>query len=135
MDKFSAQKRSDIMSKVTSKNTKPELLVRRFLHSLGFRYKLHRKDLPGNPDIVLPKHRLAVFVHGCFWHRHPGCSKATTPSTNQEYWNKKFQDNIERDTKTIRELRELNWIPLVIWECETRDLDRVWNKIKPCLKA
>ena len=123
------------MSKVTGKNTKPELLVRRFLHSLGFRYRLHRKDLPGKPDIILPKHQLAVFVHGCFLHRHPGCSKATTPSTNREYWNKKFQDNIERDARAIGELRELNWNPLVIWECETRDLDRVWRKIEPFLKA
>jgi len=122
------------MSLVAQKNTKPEMIVRKFLHSLGFRYRLHRKDLPGKPDIVLPKYKLAIFVHGCFWHRHPGCKKSTIPSTNREYWLKKFRDNIERDKKVQKELKELNWLPLVIWECETFDSDAIIEKIDDILK-
>lgn len=114
--------RSSIMKRVGRENTKPELKVRAKLHVLGLRFRLHRRDLPGTPDIVLTKHRTVIFVHGCFWHRHLGCRYATTPKTRQEYWIPKFEANITRDVRKEAQLRELGWRVLVIWECETRDL-------------
>ncbi|EMA2620569.1 TPA: DNA mismatch endonuclease Vsr [Pseudomonas aeruginosa] len=110
------------MKRVGRENTKPELKVRAKLHVLGLRFRLHRRDLPGTPDIVLTKHRTVIFVHGCFWHRHLGCRYATTPKTRQEYWIPKFEANITRDVRKEAQLRELGWRVLVIWECETRDL-------------
>lgn len=112
--------RSDIMRAVKRAHTKPEIIVRQLLHSLGLRFRLHRRDLPGSPDIVLPRFRTVVFVHGCFWHRHPGCCFASTPKSRQEYWLPKFKANVERDAKKEAQLRELGWRVLVIWECETR---------------
>jgi len=109
------------MSRIRSKNTKPEILVRSLLHSMGYRFRLHRKDLPGKPDIVLPKYKTAIFVHGCFWHRHVGCKGATTPKTRTEFWQKKFVGNVERDKKCQNELKELRWHILVIWECEIKN--------------
>lgn len=117
-DSVSPQKRSETMSRVKSKNTKPELRVRSALHAMGYRFRLHRKDLPGNPDIVLPKHRMAVFVHGCFWHQHPGCRKATIPQNNREYWEKKLGRNVQRDERARRALAEQGWRGLTLWECE-----------------
>lgn len=114
--------RSEIMRAVRQKNTGPEQIVRKVLFGLGLRFRLHRKDLPGTPDIVLPKYRTAIFVHGCFWHRHPGCRLATTPKTRQDYWLPKFEANVERDTRKLRELEARGWRSLVIWECETRDV-------------
>lgn len=105
------------MSAIRGKNTKPEILVRKYLHSSGYRFRLHRKDLPGKPDIVLPKYRMVIMVHGCFWHRHPGCAYTTTPSTRPEFWLDKFQKNIERDTAQIESLIALGWKVLVVWEC------------------
>jgi DNA mismatch endonuclease (patch repair protein) len=113
--------RSRIMSAVRQKNTGPETIVRRVLHGLGLRFRLHRNDLPGTPDIVLPKHRTVVFVHGCFWHRHGGCSKTTTPKTRLEFWLEKFDRNVDRDLRKERALVEEGWKVLVVWECETRD--------------
>ncbi|EMP3662894.1 DNA mismatch endonuclease Vsr [Pseudomonas aeruginosa] len=110
------------MKRVGRENTKPELKVRAKLHFLGLRFRLHRRDLPGTPDIVLTKHRTVIFVHGCFWHRHPGCRYATTPKTRQEYWIPKFEANTSRDVRKEAQLRELGWRVLVVWECETRDL-------------
>lgn len=110
--------RSDIMRAVKRAHTGPEVVVRRALHALGLRFRLHRRDLPGSPDIVLPRFRTVVFVHGCFWHRHPGCRYASTPKTRQEYWLPKFKANVERDAKKEAQLRELGWRVLVIWECE-----------------
>ena len=118
MDRVSKEKRSDIMSRVRSKNTKPEEMVRKYLFSHGFRYRKNDGRYPGHPDIVLPKYKTVVFVHGCFWHRHPGCSRATTPSTNQEYWLKKFERNIERDRKERQQLEDMGWHVIVVWECE-----------------
>lgn len=112
--------RSKIMQSVSSKNTKPELLVRSLLHHMGLRFRLHRKSLPGSPDIVLPKYRTVVFVHGCFWHRHPGCRYASIPRTRQEFWLPKFDANVQRDAKKEAQLQELGWRVLVVWECETR---------------
>ena len=114
--------RSALMARVRQKGTEPELSVRRCLHRLGYRFRLHRKDLPGTPDIVLPKHRKVIFVHGCFWHRHPGCTKTTTPKTRTEFWKNKFRSNMRRDRLNLRYLRESGWEPYVVWECETSDI-------------
>lgn len=118
-ESISAAKRSWIMSRVGAKNTPAEMRVRRIAHSLGLRFRLHRADLPGKPDIVFPRHRIAVFVHGCFWHRHHGCKRARMPQTNQAYWRQKFRRNTERDRRVIAELASIGWRALVIWECET----------------
>ncbi len=106
------------MSRVRSRHTKPELIIRSLLHRAGFRFRIRNKALPGSPDIVLPKYKTAVFVHGCYWHRHEGCPKATMPKSNQEFWRKKFDGNVARDRKVQRELEQLQWRVLVLWECE-----------------
>lgn len=115
--------RSALMSRVKAKDTKPELRVRRSAHGLGYRYRLHRRDLPGSPDLVFPGRRKALFVHGCFWHRHQGCRKTTMPKTRAKFWQRKFDDNVRRDERVIAALRELGWDVLVVWECETLDED------------
>ena len=107
-----------LMSRVRAKDTKPEMVVRSFLHRNGFRFRLHVKTLPGTPDIVLPKYKTVIDIRGCFWHRHPGCKKTTTPSTHVDFWQKKFTDNIARDQRIEAELRRLGWHIIVIWECE-----------------
>lgn len=109
--------RSRMMQSIRGRDTKPELFLRRYLHSLGYRFRLHRKDLPGSPDLVLPRHRLAIFVHGCFWHRHAGCFYTTTPKTRQAFWEEKFLGNVRRDNKAYMELQHLGWRVLVVWEC------------------
>jgi DNA mismatch endonuclease (patch repair protein) len=114
--------RSRMMSGIRGKDTKPELEVRRFLHRLGFRYRLHDKRLPGRPDIVLPKYRTVVFVHGCFWHQHPGCKYATTPDSNADFWHDKLAGNTRRDSRHISELNALGWRSITVWECEAGDL-------------
>ena len=111
--------RSRIMKSVGREGTKPEMVVRRLCHSMGYRFRLHRKDLPGTPDLVFPKLRKVVFVHGCFWHRHPSCPKATTPKTREKFWRDKFEANVLRDARTEEALREIGWKVLVVWECET----------------
>jgi DNA mismatch endonuclease (patch repair protein) len=113
------------MRRVRSTDTTPEKKVRSLLHKLGFRFRLHRNDLPGKPDIVLPKHCAVVFVHGCFWHRHQGCPHATTPASRQEYWLPKFRRTVERDKKNQEELRQKEWKVAVVWECETKDLAKL----------
>lgn len=110
--------RSRMMAGIGPKNTKPELIVRRSLHSRGFRYRLHDRRFPGKPDIVLPKYRTVIFVHGCFWHRHEGCPKATTPATRPDFWKAKFRRNVERDQENREAVRRLGWRPLVVWECQ-----------------
>jgi len=129
MDVFSRNKRSEIMSRVSGKNTKPEITVRSLLHNLGFRFRLHRKDLPGKPDITLPKYKKVIFVHGCFWHGHAGCSRAKRPSTNEEFWREKLDKNIERDEATVKALKEVGWDVLTVWTCEVNDT----NKLKTTL--
>jgi DNA mismatch endonuclease, patch repair protein len=109
------------MARISSKHTKPEIRVRRALHSRGFRFRLHRIDLPGKPDIVLPKWNLAIFVNGCFWHQHPGCTLASKPKTNTEYWGPKLLRNVKRDRRNRAALRRAGWRVAVIWECQTRD--------------
>jgi DNA mismatch endonuclease (patch repair protein) len=117
VDTLTPERRSWNMSRIRSKNTKPEIMVRSILHRLGYRFSLHRK-LPGRPDIVLPKYRAVIFVHGCFWHRHKGCRDASKPGTRPEFWQKKFSDNTSRDKRNCAELRKLGWEVIVIWECE-----------------
>ena len=131
-DSLSRARRSWLMGRVTGKNTKPELLVRRAAHALGFRFRLHRKDLPGRPDLAFPRLQKAIFVHGCFWHRHD-CRKATTPKTNAAFWREKFDQNIERDKKALTELAGRGWETLVIWECETGDLRALRRKLSSFL--
>ncbi|PDS69647.1 very short patch repair endonuclease [Rhizobium phaseoli] len=119
-DKLSPQARSKVMGRVKSKNTGPEVLVRRIVHRLGFRFRLHGKDLPGRPDLVFRRRRKVIFVHGCFWHRHH-CGRATTPRTNVEFWERKFSQNIARDNAALEALDVMGWSTLVIWECQTKD--------------
>lgn len=120
-DVFDKAKRSRIMAQVHSQDTTPERVVRSRLHRMGYRFRLHRKDLPGKPDIVLPKHRALILVHGCFWHQHPGCKAAKRPSSNTEYWSNKLDRNRVRDENNLAQLAYLGWRVLVVWECETRD--------------
>lgn len=108
------------MAGIRGSNTAPEMRVRRLLHRHGFRYRLHQKDLPGKPDVVLPRHRVCIFIHGCFWHRHPGCRYATTPKTRAEFWKQKFDLNVERDLRTRNELLMLGWRVFELWECGIR---------------
>lgn len=117
MDVVDSATRSWMMSNIRSKDTEPEMLVRRFLHLRGFRYRIHDRKLPGRPDIVFSRKRIAIFVHGCFWHQHPDCRFATTPGANQEKWAAKFQANMERDKKNLQQLRQDGWNVIVIWEC------------------
>jgi DNA mismatch endonuclease (patch repair protein) len=114
-------RRSANMRAVRSKNTKPEMIVRRLVHRLGYRFRLHRRDLPGNPDLAFPGRRKVIFVHGCFWHRHNGCKRATLPQSNGAFWGEKLRRNVERDAEQLEALTERGWKPLVIWECQTQD--------------
>lgn len=124
--------RSRMMSGIRGKDTQPELAARRYLHSRGLRYRLNVKELPGKPDLVFPKYSVAVFVHGCFWHRHSGCRYASIPSNNKEFWQAKFESNVQRDKINARKLRALGWRVLVVWECrlDESSLDKLFNNIK-----
>jgi DNA mismatch endonuclease (patch repair protein) len=119
-DVHEPETRSYNMSKIQAKDTKPEMIVRKFLHSNGFRYGLHRKNLPGKPDLVLPKYNSVIFVHGCFWHAHEGCKYFKIPKTRTEWWKEKLYGNKERDEKHIQELKEMDWNVIVVWECELK---------------
>jgi DNA mismatch endonuclease (patch repair protein) len=119
-----------MMAGIKGANTKPERLVRSFLHRHGLRFRLHGKGLPGKPDLVLARHRAAVFVHGCFWHRHPGCKYAYNPKSNPDFWQKKFQENVRRDERKEEELRRAGWRVFIIWECQTRDEDPMMRLIQ-----
>ena len=129
-DIVSPEKRSEMMSGIRAKNTKPDMRVRRALFSRGYRYRLHRRDLPGTPDIVLPGRRVAIFVHGCFWHRHPHCSLASIPSSRSEFWTGKFAANVARDKRNVDDLIAMGWTVVVLWECGLRrkksSEDLVW---------
>lgn len=128
-DIVDSKQRSVLMAGIRSRNTAPELAVRRIAHQMGLRFRLHRKDLPGRPDLVFPKHRLVVFVHGCFWHRHRECKYAYTPKSRIEFWAKKFASNIACDGRQEAALKALGWRVLVIWECETKDELAVEHKL------
>lgn len=117
-DRISPAQRSQNMSRIRGADTEPEQLVRLFLRSVGIRYRLNDKRLPGRPDIVVPRARTAIFVHGCYWHRHEGCQLTTTPKSNSDFWARKFEGNVERDRRKERVLRELGWVVEVVWECE-----------------
>jgi len=119
-DIFDTAKRSQIMSRVRSKDTKIERLIRSELHKLGYRFRLYKKDLPGNPDIVLPKYKTVIFVHGCFWHKHPGCKRATIPKHNVDFWTPKLERNVKRDQVVKQSLVNLGWKVVTIWQCEIK---------------
>jgi DNA mismatch endonuclease (patch repair protein) len=124
--------RSRMMAGIKGKDTEPELAVRRYLHAAGLRFRLHDKQLPGRPDIVLPAFRTVVLVHGCFWHRHEGCPYTTTPSSRPDFWGRKFDQNIRRDADNVRALHAAGWAALTIWECQARDtamLDELFWRI------
>ncbi len=134
-DHISTEHRSWNMSRIKGRDTSPEKRVRSMLHRMGYRFRLQRSDLPGKPDLVLPKYRTAVFVHGCFWHRHPGCKYATTPKSNTHYWHDKFTKNVARDTRNQAELRAKGWRVTVVWECELRDMESLAERLKKVLSA
>lgn len=123
------------MRRVRSRNTMPEKKVRSLLHRLGFRFRLCRKDLPGKPDIVLARHSTLIFVHGCFWHRHPGCPRATTPATHQDYWLPKFKRTVERDQRNQKELRQRGWRVIIVWECEIKNIDRLTERLRSTINT
>lgn len=129
-DSLTPEARSRNMAKIKGKDTGPELLVRRAAHALGLRFRLHRRDLPGTPDLAFPGRRVALFVHGCFWHRHEGCRMAYTPKSRVEFWQTKFNGNVARDVRKQAELDARGWTVVVIWECETRDQDALREIIR-----
>ena len=135
MDVYSTGKRSEVMGRVRSKDTGPELVVRRTAHRLGFRYVLHSKKLPGHPDLVFPKRKKVIFVHGCFWHQHENCARAAPPASREDYWLPKLQANRERDTGNLGRLRELGWSTLTLWECELRDANRLEKQLTRFLRG
>lgn len=128
-DIVDSRTRSRLMAGIRTKDTAPELVVRRIAHRMGLRFRLHRKDLPGRPDLVLPKHGLVVFVHGCFWHNHGGCPFAHVPKSRVEFWTQKFAQNVRRDRRNAEALRRLGWRVAVIWECQTADDDAVRERL------
>lgn len=135
MDKLDPERRSANMARVRSKDTLPEMRVRRVAHRMGLRFRLHRKDLPGRPDLVFPRYRLAVFVHGCFWHRHSGCSRASTPATRIDFWQAKFDANVARDVRQTTLLSEQGWTVLVLWECELKDEGAIERSLRGAIAS
>jgi len=129
MDRLTPKARSALMARVRSKDTSPELFVRRMLHGMGFRFRIHRKDLPGSPDIVFPGRRKIVWVHGCFWHRHKGCKYASVPKSNRRFWNDKFKNNVRRDRSHQLVLKEMGWMPLIVWQCELKEPEKLARKL------
>jgi DNA mismatch endonuclease (patch repair protein) len=127
-DVFTKATRSWIMGRITGRDTLPEMAVRRFLHARGYRFRLHRKDLPGRPDIVLAKYRTAIQVHGCFWHGH-SCKDGRRPASNSSYWNQKLDRNLRRDRRNARKLRQLGWRQIVVWECQVADEARLEKRV------
>ena len=121
MDVVDPATRSRLMAGIKGKNTKPELVVRRFLHAHGYRFRLHRRDLPGKPDILLPRLKACIFVHGCFWHRHANCKYAVLPKTRIDFWTKKLESNVARDLKVMKELTDKGWHVITVWECELKN--------------
>jgi DNA mismatch endonuclease (patch repair protein) len=136
-DIFSKEKRSQIMSAVKNKNTKPEILVRKHLFRAGFRYSIHKRELPGSPDILLPKYKSVIFVHGCFWHGHSNCKKAINANSNKNFWNQKILENRNRDQRVKRKLNSAGWRVITLWECDLRNqksITRTINKLITRLK-
>jgi len=133
-DFLSPLQRSERMSRIRGKNTKPEVIVRRLLHAAGFRFRLHVSGLIGRPDIVLPRYKSIVLVHGCFWHRHAGCSIATTPKSNRSFWRTKFEGNVKRDRRNRAKLRRLGWRVFVIWECQVSSAAKSETTMKKVIR-
>jgi DNA mismatch endonuclease (patch repair protein) len=133
VDHVDRKKRSLIMAAVHSEDTGPEMAVRRILHGLGYRYRLHVRALPGRPDMVFPARRKIVFVHGCFWHRHGDCQYATSPKTRKVFWQSKFADNVERDRRAKRELKRMGWTVLTVWQCELKKRERLTRRLNDFL--
>lgn len=133
-DMFTRKKRSEIMRRIKSTDTVPEKDVRHLLHAWGYRFRLHRKDLPGCPDVILPKYKLAVLVHGCFWHGH-ACQHGRRPRSNTGYWKAKINKNKTRDASNRRRLSRIGWRTLVIWECETRDPDKIARRVRKAIRV
>jgi DNA mismatch endonuclease (patch repair protein) len=133
MDRLTPEHRSRLMSRVRSKDTTPEMIVRRLVHAMGYRYRLYVRKLPGRPDLVFGPRRKIVFVHGCFWHRHPGCRKATTPKTHVDFWEGKFAANVLRDARNVHDLEAAGWEVLTVWECETKDVDMLRRRLRSFL--
>jgi DNA mismatch endonuclease (patch repair protein) len=135
-DRISPEHRSWNMSRIRGKDTRPEMLVRSLLHRMGYRFRLHCSALPGKPDIILPKHRIALFVHGCFWHRH-GCKFSYTPKTRKEFWKRKFKRNVARHEEVTHDLLALGWHVVTVWECEADHADKLRSRLEellqPCL--
>jgi len=132
-DNVSREKRSQVMASVKQKNTSPEITVRKYLHRQGLRFKLHDKALPGKPDMVFPKYKIVVFIHGCFWHGHKKCKLARMPKSNVDFWKNKIDGNKTRDSKHIKKLKRIGWCPIIFWECELsnpKNLINLSNKIK-----
>lgn len=134
MDRISAERRSEVMRSIRSKDTLPERIVRSMTHRMGYRYRLQAKYLPGRPDMVFPSRKKVIFVHGCFWHLHEGCRKATFPKSRKRYWIPKLLLNRERDLRVLRELKNLGWKALIIWQCELSNRSKVSSKIKRFLR-
>ena len=127
MDVVSKDVRSKMMANIRGTNTVPEMKIRKLLHKNGFRYRLHPRELPGRPDIVLPRYHLCILIHGCFWHRHPGCRYATTPSSREDFWRSKFEQNVNRDTRNRHELLQQGWRVFELWECGIRKPEVAMN--------
>ncbi|MCE1182503.1 MAG: very short patch repair endonuclease [Rhodocyclales bacterium] len=135
MDSVTPARRSEIMARVRSRDTKPEMMVRRLVHAMGYRYRLHAKDLPGKPDLVFRSREKVVFIHGCFWHRHAGCALARLPKSRQDFWLPKLDANRQRDANNERALRDAGWDVLTIWECELGDIAQLKTRIRGFLDA
>lgn len=135
VDRLTPDARSRLMASIRGKDTKPEMAVRRLLHAMGYRFRLHRRDLPGTPDIVLPGRRAVIFVHGCFWHRHEGCKLAAVPATRREFWEAKITGNKARDRRAVAQLRRERWRVAVVWECQTRRFTGLDTRLRRFLEA
>lgn len=135
MDTVSPERRSEIMALVKGKNTKPEVAVRKLVHGMGYRFRLHRRDLPGSPDMVFPARRKVIFIHGCFWHRHEGCEFARMPKSREAFWQQKFEANTQRDARNERALRKGGWGVMTVWECQVFDVEGLTKRIRRFLDA
>ncbi len=135
MDSVTPARRSEIMGRVRSRDTKPEMVVRRMIYGMGYRYRLYAKDLPGKPDLVFRSRRKVIFVHGCFWHRHSGCVLARLPKSRKDFWLPKLEANRQRDIKNKKALHKLGWSVLIIWECELAGLETLETRIRGFLDA
>ena len=134
-DVHTKEQRSFNMSRIRNKDTRPEILVRSIVHHMGYRYALHRKDLPGHPDMVLTKHHKIIFVHGCFWHMHKCRYGKVKPATNAKFWKTKREGNVSRDKRNLRKLRRVGWKVIVVWECQTRNVERLTKKLESFLSS